>query len=48
MELGMLLDEVKQSVKSRSKKSVQAALMALDDCQPLENNIDPQIFDIYV
>ncbi|MBR7898001.1 hypothetical protein [Burkholderia multivorans] len=48
MELGMLLDEVKRSVKSRSKKSVQAALAALDDCQLLENNIDPQIFDIYV
>ncbi|MCA8312725.1 hypothetical protein LGN43_00410 [Burkholderia multivorans] len=48
MELGMLLDEVKRSVKSRSKKSLQAALTALDDCQLLENNINPQIFDIYL
>ncbi|MDN7966698.1 hypothetical protein QZM91_03990 [Burkholderia multivorans] len=48
MELQMLIDEVKRSVKSRNRKSLRAALTALDDSQLLEENIDPQIFDIYL
>lgn len=48
MELEKIIDEIKQSVKSRNRKVLQAALADLDDYQLLESTIGPPIFDLYV